>query len=155
MMKWPSIFGWNAGNWLEMLYSALLGDMATLSETYRSTFHTLKSVIYNQLPHLSPFQPYSLQSSINHSLSDHKSALSAVEQPSRHCNNYKFDPCAVFTWDLAKSMWKCSWHCTLTSGAWPLSLLTGSYRNKNRPFPLGEFFRLKVKPALTQSAVAD
>lgn len=84
-----------------MLYSAVSGEMATLSKTNRSTFHTLRSVIYNQLPHLSPFQPFSLLSSINHSLSDHKSALNAVEQPSRHCNNVTHAQRLHETWPQA------------------------------------------------------
>lgn len=102
-----------------------------------------------------PSQPFSLLSSINHSPSDHKSAICAVEQPSRQRNNSKSDPCAASTRDLAKA-----WENAADTARWPLFPDLWAYRPdppgvKIAVFPLGQFFRLKVKPALTQSAVTD
>lgn len=127
------------------MYSAVSGEMATLSETYRSTFHTLKSVIYNQLRHLFPSQPFSLLSSINHSLSDHKSAIYAVEQPSRHLTIINLTRLQRLpeTWSKHGKM-------QLTLHADLCSLTSELYRLdppgvKIAVFPLGQFFRLKGK----------
>lgn len=118
-------------------------------------------ISYPQICHLQPItSPFPLPAFLPSELNKSFPVWSQIHYLCRWAaltprNNYKSDPFAASTRDPAKA-----WENAADTARWPLFPDLWAYRLdppgvKIAVFPLGQFFRLKVKPALTQSAVTD